>query len=311
MKMGKSMRVAYGEALRDLGAVNDKIVVLDADLAGATQTCIFRDAYPDRFYDFGIAEANMMCEAAGFAHSGYIPFASTFAIFGAGRAFEMVRNAICYPKLNVKLALSHSGVCVGEDGGSHQSVEDISLMRSVPNMTVIVPCDEIEMRKAVFAAVDVDGPVYLRVARTASEIVTEENTPFVPGKVITLKEGSDVALFACGLMVPRALQAAKLLEEEGISAAVVNFHTIKPIDEEAILAWNSRVKAIVTAEEHSIIGGLGSAVAEVLAGNPGARFGRIGINDVFGISGKPEDLFRYFGLTAENIADKAKALYSH
>ena len=175
-------------------------------------------------------------------------------------------------------------------------------------MTVIVPCDEIEMRKAVFASVEIDGPVYLRVARTASEIVTEEDTPFVPGKAIVLKEGTDVALFACGLMVPRALQAAELLEKEGISAAVVNFHTIKPIDAEAILAWNSKVKAIVTAEEHSIIGGLGTAVAEVLAGNPGARFGRVGINDVFGISGKPEDLFRYFGLTAENIADKAKEL---
>ncbi len=308
MKMGKSMRIAYGEALRDLGAINDKIVVMDADLAGATQTCIFRDAYPDRFYDFGIAEANMMCEAAGFAHCGYIPFASTFSIFGAGRAFEMVRNAICYPNLNVKLGLSHSGLCVGEDGGSHQSVEDISLMRSVPNMTVIVPADEIEMRKATFAAVDIPGPVYLRVARTPTEIVTEEDTPFVPGKANVLREGGDAAIFACGVMVPKAVQAAELLEKEGIHAAVVNFHTIKPIDADAILDWNGRVKAIVTAEEHSVIGGLGSAVAEVLAGNPGARFGMVGIKDVFGVSGKPDDLFRHFGLTAEDIAAKTKAL---
>ena len=306
--MGKSLRVAYGEALQELGAKNDKIVAMDADLAGATMSSMFKDKYPDRFYDFGIAEANMVCEAAGFAHAGLIPFVSTFALFGAGRAFEQIRNSVCYVNANVKFGLSHSGLCVGEDGGSHQSIEDISLMRSLPHMTVFVPCDPIEMKKAVYAAAEIDGPVYIRVARPVVEDITAEDAPFVPGKANILKEGSDIAIFATGLMVSRALKAAEMLEAEGISAAVVNFHTIKPIDKDMILSMNSKVKGIITAEEHSVIGGLGSAVAEVLAGHNGAKFDMVGIQDKFGKSGKPDQLFEAYGLTAENIVAKAKAM---
>ena len=306
--MGKSLRVAYGEALQELGAKNDKIVAMDADLAGATMSSMFKDKYPDRFYDFGIAEANMVCEAAGFAHAGLIPFVSTFALFGAGRAFEQIRNSVCYVNANVKFGLSHSGLCVGEDGGSHQSIEDISLMRSLPHMMVFVPCDPIEMKKAVYAAAEIDGPVYIRVARPVVEDITAEDAPFVPGKANILKEGSDIAIFATGLMVSRALKAAEMLEAEGISAAVVNFHTIKPIDKDMILSMNSKVKGIITAEEHSVIGGLGSAVAEVLAGHNGAKFDMVGIQDKFGKSGKPDQLFEAYGLTAENIVAKAKAM---
>lgn len=306
--MGKSLRVAYGEALVKLGAKNDKVVVLDADLAHATQTCLFKDAYPDRHFNMGIAEANMMCAAAGFAHTGFIPFASTFALFGAGRAFEQIRNSICYTNCNVKFGFSHSGLSVGEDGGSHQSIEDIALMREMPNMTVLVPCDPLEMEKAVMAAAEIEGPVYIRVARPVCEDVTTEDTPFVPGKANIMKEGSDVCLIACGLMIPKALEAAKQLEAEGISTAVVNMHTIKPIDKDMILKMNKACKVLVTAEEHSVIGGLGTAVAEVMAGHDGAKLGMVGIQDKFGKSGKPEDLFKEYGLTAENIAATAKGL---
>jgi transketolase len=306
--MGKSLRVAYGEALAKLGDKNDKIVVLDADLAHATQTCIFQAAHPDRFFNMGIAEANTVCTAAGFAHTGYIPFVSTFALFGAGRAFEQIRNSVCYTNCNVKFGFSHSGLCVGEDGGSHQSVEDISLMRSLPNMTVFVPCDPAETEKAVMAAAEINGPVYIRVARPVCDDITAADTPFIPGKANVMKEGNDVCIIACGLMVPRALAAAEMLEKEGISAAVVNMHTIKPIDKDIILEMNKRCKAIVTVEEHSVIGGLGSAVAEVLAGNDGAKFGMVGIQDKFGKSGKPDQLFEAYGLTAENVAAKAKEL---
>lgn len=306
--MGKSLRVAYGESLAKLGEKNNKIVVLDADLAHATQTCLFKEKYPDRFYNMGIAEANMMCAAAGFAHTGYIPFVSTFALFGAGRAFEQVRNSICYTNCNVKFGLSHSGLSVGEDGGSHQSIEDIALMRTLPHMTILVPCDPAEMEKAVMAAAEIEGPVYIRVARPVCEDITTEDTPFVPGKANVMKEGTDVCLIACGLMIPKALEAAKALEAEGISAAVVNMHTIKPIDKDIILKMNKTCKAIITVEEHSVIGGLGSAVAEVLAGEPGAKFAMVGIQDKFGKSGKPEQLFEAYGLTAENVAAKAKEL---
>lgn len=306
--MGKSLRVAYGESLAKLGEKNDKVVVLDADLAHATQTCLFKEKYPDRFFNMGIAEANMMCAAAGFAHTGYIPFVSTFALFGAGRAFEQVRNSICYTNCNVKFGFSHSGLSVGEDGGSHQSIEDIALMRTLPHMTIFVPCDPAETEKAVMAAAEIDGPVYIRVARPVCEDITTEDTPFVPGKANIMKEGTDVCLISCGLMIPKALEAAKALEAQGISTAVVNMHTIKPIDKDVILQMNKTCKAIVTAEEHSVIGGLGSAVAEVLAGESGAKFGMVGIQDKFGKSGKPEQLFEAYGLTAENIAAKAKEL---
>lgn len=306
--MGKSTREAYGEALATLGAENEKIVVMDADLSGSTKTSNFRKAFPHRFYNFGIAEADMVCAAAGFAFSGYIPFASTFAIFGTGRAYEQIRNTVAYTGANVKIACSHAGLSVGEDGGSHQALEDISLMRTLPGMTVLVPCDAAETKKAVKAAAEIEGPVYLRLSRPNTDDITGENSPFVPGKANVLREGSDAAIFAAGLMVSRALKAAELLEQEGISAAVLNFHTIKPIDAEAILNYNGKVRAIVTAEEHFTVGGLGSAVAEVLAGHAGARFDRVGVEDRFGQSGKPDDLFREYGLTAENIAAKVKAL---
>ncbi len=308
MAESKSLRVAYGETLVELGAENDKIVVLDADLAHATMTNGFAAQYPERFFNFGIAEANMMCAAAGFAHSGLIPFCSTFALFGAGRAYEQIRNSISYVNANVKLALSHSGLCVGEDGGSHQSIEDIALMRVLPGMTIFVPCDPIETQKAVRAAVEINGPVYIRVARPVCDCVTEEDTPFIPGKANIMRDGSDVAILATGLMIPEALKAADLLADEGIKAAVVNFHTIKPLDADCVLKMAEQCGAVVTAEEHSIIGGLGSAVAEVLAGNSSAKFARVGVNDKFGKSGKPADLFKAYGLTAENIAANCKKL---
>ncbi len=305
--MGKSLRVAYGEALVKLGAVNDKVVVLDADLSHATMTCSFAEAYPDRFYNMGIAEADMMCAAAGFAHTGYIPFASTFALFGAGRAYEQIRNSIAYTNTNVKFGFSHSGLSVGEDGASHQTFEDIALMRVIPHMTILVPCDPTETEKAVFAAANINGPVYIRVARPVCEDITKPEDPFIPGKANVMRDGSDVCIITMGLMVPIALKAAKLLEAEGISAAVVNMHTIKPLDTGIVLEMNAKCKGIVTAEEHSIIGGLGSAVAEVLAGLGGAKFARVGIEDQFGRSGKPEQLFEAYGLTAENIAAKCRA----
>ncbi len=306
--MGKSLRVAYGEALAELGDVNKKIVVLDADLANATQTRFFRDKFPDRFFDMGIAEGNMVDVAAGFAHTGYIPFVSTFALFGSGRAYEEIRNSVAYINLNVKFAFSHSGLSVGEDGGSHQSIEDIALMREMPNMTVLVPCDPTETKKAVKAAIDIDGPVYIRVARPVVDDITNADDPFIPGKANVLKDGNDVCIITCGLMVKPALEAAKVLEEQGISTAVVNMHTIKPIDADTILKYNQKCKAILTFEEHSVIGGLGSAVAEVLAGKAGAKFTRVGINDKFGKSGKPEDLFREYGLTSEHVVEEAKKL---
>jgi transketolase len=308
MSESKSLRVAYGEALVELGKKNNNIVVLDADLSHATMTNAFAAAYPDRFYNFGIAEANMMCAAAGFAHSGLIPFVSTFALFGTGRAYEEIRNSISYVNANVKFGLSHSGLSVGEDGGSHQSIEDIALMRELPGMTIFVPCDPLETKKAVFAAAEINGPVYIRVARPVVDTVTTPDTPFVPGKANVMRDGSDVCIMATGLMIPRALQAAEMLAADGISAAVVNFHTIKPIDRECILTMANKCGAVVTAEEHSIIGGLGSAVAEVLAGNSSAKFARVGIQDKFGKSGKPDELFAAYGLTAENIAEQCKAL---
>ncbi|HBN80706.1 MAG TPA: transketolase [Ruminococcaceae bacterium] len=304
----KSLRVAYGEALVELGAKNDRIVVMDADLSQATKTEIFKEKYPGRFFDFGIAEADLMAEAAGFAHEGLIPFASTFALFGTGRAYEIIRNSISYVNANVKLGLSHSGLCVGEDGGSHQSVEDIALMRVLPGMTILVPCDAVEMRKAVFAAAEINGPVYIRVARPVCDVITSESDPFVPGKANVLRDGGDVCIIAAGLMVPEALKAAELLKNGGVNAAVVNMHTIKPIDSGIILKMAEKCGAVVTVEEHSIIGGLGSAVAEVLAGKSGAKFDRVGIMDRFGQSGKPADLFREYGLTPENIAQKCRAL---
>ena len=294
----KSTRIAYGEALAKLGAVDDKVLVCDADLAHATMTAFFADKYPDRFYNFGIAECNMMDASAGLAHCGYTVFASTFAIFGAGHAFEQVRNAICYTNANVKLGLSHAGPSCGEDGGSHQAVEDISLMRTLPNMPVLVPADAVEMEKAVFAAAKFQGPVYIRTGRLPTDICTAEDTPFEIGKANVLRDGKDVAIIACGIMVPQALLAAEALAEKGVSARVIDMHTIKPLDEAAVLAAAKDCGAIVTAEEHTIIGGLGSAVAEVLAEKQqNVPFERVGIMDKFGQSGKPPVLFEAYGLT--------------
>ena len=304
----KAIRVAYGEALAELGGERPDLVVLDADLAHATTTCVFGEKYPERFFNLGIAEQNMMGVAAGLAISGLTPVASTFSIFGAGRAFEQVRNSICYPHLNVTLALSHNGLTVGEDGGSHQSIEDIALMRVVPNMTIFVPCDSMETKKAVFAAARINGPVYIRVARPVVETFTTESTPFVPGKANILREGADVCIIATGLMVKEALKAADALAGEGVGASVVNMHTIKPFDGECVLEMAGKCGAIVSVEEHSVIGGLGSAVAETLAGKSAAKFRRLGIKDRFGESGKPADLFAEFGLTPADIVAACKSL---
>ena len=302
----KSTRIAYGEALKKLGAVDKNVIVCDADLAHATMTAFFADEYPDRFYNFGIAESNMMAASAGLAHCGYTVFASTFAIFGAGRAFEQVRNAICYTNANVKLGLSHAGPSCGEDGGSHQAVEDIALMRTLPRMTVLVPCDACEMEKAVFAAAKINGPVFIRTGRLPTEVITTEETPFEVGKALTLREGKDVAIIACGIMVAQAMHAAETLAAEGIQARVINMHTIKPLDSEAVLAAVKDCGAIVTAEEHSVIGGLGGAVAEVLADNTHVPFERVGIQDRFGQSGTPALLAKEYGLTDKEIAEAAR-----
>ena len=297
----KSTRIAYGEALAKLGEVDEKVLVCDADLAHATMTAYFADKYPDRFYNFGIAEANMMTASAAMAHCGYTVFASTFAVFGTGRAFEQVRNSICYSKANVKIGCSHAGPSCGEDGGSHQAVEDIALMRTLPNMTVLVPADANEMEKAVFAAAKFEGPVYIRTGRLPTDICIPEDMGFEIGKANQLKDGRDVAVIACGIMVPQALLAADALAEKGIGVRVIDMHTIKPLDREAVLAAAKDCGAVVTAEEHSIIGGLGGAVAEVLADQTNVPFERVGIMDRFGQSGKPPILFEEYGLTDKAI----------
>ena len=298
-------REAYGKALVELGEQNKKVVVLDADLAGATMTKYFKAAHPDRFFDCGIAEANMMGVAAGLSTMGYVPFVSSFAMFAAGRAFEQIRNSIAYPKFNVKICCSHAGVSVGEDGGSHQAIEDIALMRVIPGMTVIVPADAKEARKATFALADFHGPAYMRLARLATPVF-EEDYPFEIGKANVLREGKDAAVFACGLMVNEALEAAKLLAAEGIEVSVINVHTIKPIDAECVTKYAEKCGNVVTVEEHSVIGGLGDAVADVLMGKVCCKFRKIGVNDQFGQSGKAADVLREYGLTADQIAVKIK-----
>lgn len=299
-------RAAYGEALVELGSRNDQVVVLDADLAHATQTIKFANAYPDRFFNMGIAEANLVSTAAGMSTMGLIPFCSTFAMFGAGRAYEQVRNSIAYPKFNVKLCMTHAGISVGEDGGSHQCIEDLALMRVIPGMTIIVPADANEAKKAVFTLADFHGPAYLRLARLASPVF-EEDYPFEIGKATVLREGSDVAVFTCGLMVSESLEAAKLLEQGGISAAVINVSTIKPIDAECVTKYAKKCGAVVTVEEHSVIGGLGDAVADVLMGKVSCKFRKLGVQDQFGQSGKAADVLREYGLTADQIAANIKA----
>ncbi|KRQ87126.1 1-deoxy-D-xylulose-5-phosphate synthase [Caloramator mitchellensis] len=299
-------REAYGKALVELGKENINVVVLDADLSKSTKTADFAKVYPERFFNIGIAEADLMGTAAGLATCGKIPFASTFAMFAAGRAFEQIRNSICYPKLNVKIAATHAGLTVGEDGASHQAIEDISLMRSIPNMTVIVPCDDVETIAAIKAAAEYYGPVYIRLGRSSVPTLNDENTyKFEIGKAVTLKQGSDVTLFATGIMVSEAMKAAELLANEGVNAEVVNIHTIKPIDSKAIIDSISKTGCAVTCEEHNIIGGLGSAVCEVLAENKPAPVVRVGVKDTFGESGKPNELLKHYGLTADNIVRAA------
>ena len=301
-------RDSYGNALAELGKLHGDVVVLDADLAGATKTSVFKAAHPDRFIDCGIAEGNMMTVAAGIATTGKVPFASTFAMFAAGRAFEQIRNSIGYPKNNVKIGATHGGISVGEDGASHQCNEDLALMRTIPGMTVICPSDDVEARAAVFAAYEHQGPVYMRFGRLAVPVINDNpDYKFEIGKGIVLKEGKDVAIIANGLEVAEALEAAKMLEADGISAKVINIHTIKPLDEELVLAATKETGKIVTAEEHSIIGGLGGAVCELLAEKYPVPVCRIGIKDVFGESGPAKELIEKYGLDAKSIYETVKA----
>ena len=302
----QATREAYGKALEALGAEREDIVVLDADLSKSTKTNLFAKAFPERFFDMGIAEQNMLGVAAGLAAAGKVPFASTFAVFATGRAYDQIRNSICYPCLNVKIAATHAGITVGEDGGSHQALEDINLMRGLPNMTVLVPADGPETTKAIRAAAEMDGPVYIRLGRSGVPVITDDATPFEIGKGLVLKEGQDVTLIACGMMVAVALDAAEALANDGISAAVIDMSSIKPIDRALIVEWAKKTGAVVTAEEHSIIGGLGSAVAEVLVEEALVPMERVGVEDVFGESGTGAALVEKFNLTKEHIAEKAK-----
>ena len=301
-------RDAYGEALAELGAVNENIVVLEADLSKSTKTSDFKKVYPERHFNMGIAEQNMLGVAAGFAAAGKVPFASSFAVFATGRAYDQIRNSIAYPNLNVKIAATHAGLTVGEDGGSHQMLEDIALMRALPNMTVIVPADGIETKQAVKAAAEYEGPVYIRMGRPKVPVLFGHDYKFEIGKGVVLKEGTDVTLVGTGIMVSKAVEAAELLAAEGISAAVVNISTIKPLDAELIIAQAQKTGAIVTCEEHNIYGGLGSAVAEVLVENCPVPMTRVGVADQFGESGLPDELLEKHGLTAANIAAQAKAV---
>lgn len=304
----KATRESYGEALAALGDKYENLYVLDADLAAATKTGVFKKKFPDRFFDCGIAEANMMGVAAGLAATGKIPFASTFAMFAAGRAFEIVRNSIGYPHLNVKIGATHAGISVGEDGATHQCNEDIALMRTIPGMTIINPADDVEAKAAVEAAILHNGPVYMRFGRLAVPVFNDPASyKFELGKGIKLRDGKDIAIIATGLMVSEAIEAAKVLEADGISATVINIHTIKPIDEEIIIEAAKATGLVLTVEEHSIIGGLGSAVADVLAEKLPTKMLKIGVNDEFGHSGPAVDLLKEFGLSADNIVKTAKA----
>jgi len=301
-------RDSYGNALVEAGAKYDNLLVLDADLAAATKTGVFKKAYPDRHIDCGIAECNMVTIGAGLAATGKIPFVSTFAMFAAGRAFEQVRNSVGYPKLNVKIGATHAGISVGEDGASHQCNEDIALMRAIPGMVIINPADDVEARAAVFAAIEHNGPVYLRFGRLATPVIND--TPdykFELGKGVVLKEGKDITIVATGLCVAESLAAAARLEADGISAKVINIHTIKPLDEELIITAAKETGKVVTVEEHSVIGGLGSAVCDCLSENAPTPVMKIGINDVFGESGPAVELIKKYGLDAEGIYSKIKS----
>lgn len=303
-------REAYGKALVKLGKVNDRVVVLDADLSKSTKTNDFYKAFPERFFNMGIAEQNLIGAACGFATAGKIPFASSFAMFATGRAFEIIRNSVAYPKLNVKVCATHAGLTVGEDGASHESVEDISIMRSIPNMTVLVPADGVEAEQMIFEAAKVYGPMYVRLGRSAVPTLFDENYEFKIGKGVVLKDGNDVTVIACGIMVNEAMIASEMLKEEGISVRVINMSTIKPIDSELIVKAAKETGAIVTAEEHSIIGGLGSAVSEVIAEEYPVVVKKVGVKDTFGESGTPSELLKKYGLTANDIVIAVKEAIS-
>lgn len=301
-------RESYGNALAELGKQHEDIVVLDADLAGATKTSVFMKAFPERHIDCGIAEGNMMGVAAGLAATGKVPFASTFAMFAAGRAFEQVRNSIGYPKLNVKIGATHAGISVGEDGATHQCNEDIALMRTIPGMTVISPADDVEAKAAVAAAYEHEGPVYMRFGRLAVPVINDNpDYKFELGKGIVLREGKDVTIIATGLPVANCLEAAEKLAADGIDAKVINIHTIKPLDEELVISAAKETGKVVTVEEHSVIGGLGSAVCDVLSEKAPTKTLKIGINDVFGESGPAAELVKKYGLDADSIYEKVKA----
>ncbi len=302
----KATRQSYGEALLELGKKNENVVVLDADLAGATKTNIFAKEMPERFFDMGIAEQDMLGTAAGFATCGKIPFASTFAVFATGRVYDQIRNSICYPNLNVKICATHCGITVGEDGATHQMLEDINLMRGLPNMTVISPSDDTEARWAVQEAAKINGPVYIRFGRAATPIIYDENYEFKLGKAIQFGEGTDATVFATGIMVAESLKAKEELEKEGINIRVVDIHTIKPIDKDIIIKCAKETKKLISIEEHSIIGGLGSAIAEVLVENYPAKLTRMGMKDCFGKSGKAQELLEYFGLTSKEIIEEVR-----
>ena len=299
--MKKATRQSYGEALLELGKENKDVVVLDADLAGATKTELFAKEFPDRFFDIGIAEADMMGTAAGLSTCGKIPYVSTFAMFAAGRSYDQIRNSICYPNLNVKICATHAGITVGEDGATHQMIEDLSLMRTIPNMTVLSPSDDVQTKWIIKEISKTYGPVYVRLARLATEEVYDENHKFEIGKAIQHGDGTDGTIFATGVTVQEALKAQKVLQEKGINVRVVDMFSIKPIDKEMIIKCAKETKKLVSIEDHNVIGGLGSAISEVLTDEYPTKLIRLGIKDTFGRSGKAEELMKYYGIVAENI----------
>jgi len=298
-------RQGWADALLELGETNPNVVVLDADLAKSTLTCLFKDKYPDRFFDMGIAEQNMINTAGGLSLTGLIPFVSTYGVFVSGRAWEQIRTSICYGELNVKLGGAHGGISVGPDGATHQALEEIAIMRVIPKMTVLVPTDYYETKKAVLAAAKINGPVYIRFGREKVPVVTSADTPFEVGKAIIMKEGKDLTIVACGIMVAEALEAAEELAKQGINAEVINLHTIKPIDKDALINSVKKTGCLVTAEEHQIAGGMGSAVLEALATKRPVPTEMVGINDTFGESGEPRQLMEKYGITSKEILEKS------
>lgn len=304
LNIRKATRESYGEALLELGKENKNVVVFDADLSLATKTSIFAKEFPERFFDMGIAEQNMMSTAAGMSTCGKIPYVSTFAVFAAGRAYDQIRNSICYPNLNVKICATHAGITVGEDGATHQMIEDISLVRTVPNMTVISTSDDTQTKWAVKEISKIQGPVYLRLARLATPKIYEENQKFEIGKAVQIGDGIDATIFATGVTVAEALKAQEILKEKGIEIRVVDIHTIKPIDKEMIIKCAKETKRLISIEDHSIIGGIGSAISEVLTEEYPVKLERMGIKDTFGKSGKAEQLMQYFGITAKDLEEK-------